>query len=83
MPARAAKGAVHAGCLPYDALFEGLFLDRGAAKQYLQLYGAPPQPYGREALAANTQQLRALVSSLGCCRLQWGLALQWHRSLAC
>eukprot|EP00775_Hariotina_reticulata_P008243 gene8243-8433_t len=54
----------HYGSSPYEALYEGYFMDLAAAKQYLQLFHQEhDNPYAAQPLAANVDQLACLVDS--------------------
>lgn len=67
----------HYGSRPYDALYEGYFVEAAAAKAYLALFQASHKaaPYSKGILQANSDHLADLVS---------GLLLQGHgRYLGC
>jgi hypothetical protein len=54
----------HYGSRPYDALFEGYFLEPAAAKAYLALYQPSHKapPYSKDIFAANCDYLADKVS---------------------
>lgn len=53
------RGVFHYGCLPYDALYEGYFMEAAAAKAYLALYQASHSapPYSKDLLRLNRDRL--------------------------
>lgn len=55
----------HYGSRPYDALYEGYFMEAAAAKAYLALYQASHRvpPYHRDIYALNCDQLADKVGS--------------------
>jgi hypothetical protein len=61
-----ALSASHYGSLPYEALYEGYFLDVAAARQYIMLWLATQRaPYRQSNLTANMDQLMDLVGGEG------------------
>jgi hypothetical protein len=60
-----ATATSHYGSTPYEALFEGYFLDAASARQYLALWASSAkEPYHKVNLEANSMQLMELVSRL-------------------
>jgi hypothetical protein len=72
----------HYGSSPYEALYEGYFLDPAAAKQYLQLFHQEhDNPYTAQALAGNIDQLACLVSCISCRLLVLVVAVRYSTCL--
>lgn len=65
------REVAHYGSWPYQALYEGYFLEPAAAKAYLALFQASHKapPYSKDILRVNSDHLADLVSSNRvCCR---------------
>jgi len=65
------REVAHYGSRPYQALYEGYFLEPAAAKAYLAVFQASHKapPYNKDILRVNSDHLADLVSSNRvCCR---------------